>query len=170
MIMDNLRWKVSSMELSLSRSEVFKGGFADGSQAALDVDVDIDDTELETWFERDRAHVELREKGGGTTIVEWWDDAVQEMAEDGFLTMGRGERALHESAFKYAEQHKLFPTEGIIVEKALELAETRRKEEHYNAETSAWYEKIYASPELKKEYERGLLNGVKKGSKVRLKK
>lgn len=64
----------------------------------------IEDTELHTWFERDRAHVELRNKETQDTIIEWWDDAVAEAVEDGFLdasgfVMGR---ELHQSAFDYA--------------------------------------------------------------------
>ena len=42
-------------------------------------------TELHTWFERDRAHVELRNADTDKTIIEWWDDAVAEAVEDGFL-------------------------------------------------------------------------------------
>lgn len=41
--------------------------------------------ELHTWFERDRAHVELRDRVTDETIVEWWDDEVAQMVEDGFL-------------------------------------------------------------------------------------
>lgn len=59
----------------------------------------IEDTELYTWSERDRTHVELRNRRTGNTIVEWWDDAVGEAVEDGFLQPGR----LHKSAFEYAE-------------------------------------------------------------------
>lgn len=39
----------------------------------------------------------------GNSIVEWWDEAVHEAAEDGFLVFGKGERRLHESAYQYAE-------------------------------------------------------------------
>ena len=41
--------------------------------------------ELNTWFERDRAHVELRDADTQETILEFWDDAVSEAIEDGFL-------------------------------------------------------------------------------------
>ena len=54
-------------------------------------------TKIETWFERDRAHVELRNLKG-TTIIEWWDDAVQEAVTDGFLNP----RDWHGSAVEYA--------------------------------------------------------------------
>jgi RadC-like JAB domain len=58
----------------------------------------IDQTEIHTWSERDRAHVELRDKITGETIIEWWDDAVQDAIDDGFLDR----RNLHASAFEYA--------------------------------------------------------------------
>jgi len=61
----------------------------------------IRDTELHTWFERDRAHVELRNKRTQKTIVEWWDEDVAEAIEDGFLDR----RHLHDSAFDYAIDH-----------------------------------------------------------------
>ncbi|MHB8107995.1 MAG: hypothetical protein ACYDH4_11305 [Candidatus Cryosericum sp.] len=62
--------------------------------------VSIGDTELHTWFERDRAHVELRDKRTDKTIIEWWDEAVGEAFEDGFLSHKRG---LKESAYEYAK-------------------------------------------------------------------
>jgi hypothetical protein len=43
------------------------------------------DVELDTWFERDRAHVELRDKNTQETLIEWWDEDVSEAVEDGFL-------------------------------------------------------------------------------------
>jgi hypothetical protein len=54
-------------------------------------------TEIHTWFERDRAHVDLRTLDG-VTIIEWWDEAVNEAVEDGFLDP----RDWHESAVEYA--------------------------------------------------------------------
>ena len=59
----------------------------------------IGDTELDTWFERDRSHVDLRHKDTGETIIEWWDDAVSQAVEDGFLDP----RNYHGSAFEYAK-------------------------------------------------------------------
>jgi hypothetical protein len=38
---------------------------------------------IETWFERDRAYVGLYV--GDTVVLEWWDEAVFEAVEDGFL-------------------------------------------------------------------------------------
>ena len=58
----------------------------------------IDGTEIHTWFERDRQHVELRDKLTDQTIVEWWDDAVTEAVQDGFLDSSDW----HDSAYKYA--------------------------------------------------------------------
>jgi hypothetical protein len=70
----------------------------------------MEQTYLETWFERDRAHVELRERDTDRTIIEWWDEDVYEAIEDGFLDhrafiMGklRCEHTLHCSAFEYAQ-------------------------------------------------------------------
>jgi hypothetical protein len=65
----------------------------------------IDDTELHTWFERDRAHVELRNKLDDSTIVEWWDGDVAEAVEDGSLNP----RDYHSSAYEYAEVCGLLP-------------------------------------------------------------
>ena len=61
--------------------------------------VPFDDTEIHTWFERDRLHVELRNTATDDTIIEWWDDAVKEAIEDGFLDP----RNYHESAYSYAQ-------------------------------------------------------------------
>lgn len=60
----------------------------------------MSETELHTWFERDRAHVELRNIDTQKTIVEWRDEAVEEAVVDGFLDP----RKLHESAYEYADQ------------------------------------------------------------------
>ena len=46
---------------------------------------DRSDFEIETWFERDRAHVELRDRRTDQTVIEWWDENVQEAVDDGFL-------------------------------------------------------------------------------------
>jgi hypothetical protein len=60
----------------------------------------VQDTEIHTWFERDRAHVELRNKRTGKTIVEWWDEDVNQAVEDGFLNA----RDWHGSAYQYAKE------------------------------------------------------------------
>jgi hypothetical protein len=65
----------------------------------------IDDTELLTWFERDRAHVELRNTLDDSTIVEWWDEDVSEAVEDSSLNP----RDYHSSAYEYAEVCGLLP-------------------------------------------------------------
>lgn len=44
-----------------------------------------ENTTLHTWFERDRAHIELRDENDDT-IIEWWDEEVEEMFEDGFFS------------------------------------------------------------------------------------
>ena len=65
----------------------------------------VDDTELLTWFERDRAHVELRNKRDDSTIVEWWDEDLAEAVEDGALDP----RDYHSTAYEYAEVCGLLP-------------------------------------------------------------
>jgi hypothetical protein len=78
--------------------------------------VNIDCTELHTWFERDRAHVELRSNLDDKTIVEWWDEDVSSAIEDGFLPsdafiMGRlhNENKLHTAAYEYAKERGMLP-------------------------------------------------------------
>ena len=61
---------------------------------------DMDDLECHTWFERDRAHVALMDPITDEIIIEWWDSAVQEAVDDGFLDP----RNWHHSAFMYARQ------------------------------------------------------------------
>lgn len=65
--------------------------------------VRLDDTELHTWFERDRAHVELSDCRSGETIVEWWDDDVQQAIDDGFLLHRWTGAKAHAAAFDYAK-------------------------------------------------------------------
>lgn len=55
------------------------------------------ETKLQTWFERDRAWVSLQTLAD-ETIVEWWDSAVSEAIDDGFLDA----RHFHETAYAYA--------------------------------------------------------------------
>lgn len=51
----------------------------------------VNNFEVETWFERDRASVILKLKDGITVneampdLPEWWDEDVHEAIEDGFL-------------------------------------------------------------------------------------
>ena len=56
-------------------------------RACTRAEQDAEDTglELHTWFERDRAHVELRYVRTGKTLIEWWDEDLAEAVEDGFL-------------------------------------------------------------------------------------
>ena len=53
-------------------------------------------TELATWFERDRQNVELL-TCEGKTLLDVWDDDVTQLVEDGFLDV----RHLHRSACEY---------------------------------------------------------------------
>lgn len=56
------------------------------------------DTHVETWFERDRAHVALYDSQTQALLAEWWDDDVTQALEDGFLDA----RDYHRSAYEYA--------------------------------------------------------------------
>lgn len=59
----------------------------------------IEQTELVTWFERDRAHVALCDvNSDGNAILEFWDSDVAELVEDGFLNP----RDWHGSLYEYA--------------------------------------------------------------------
>jgi hypothetical protein len=69
-----------------------------------------DDVEIYKWFERDRQHIEVRNKKTQETVAEWWDEAVTQMVEDGFFySPGLGwrvpaeQRKLDESVLKYLE-------------------------------------------------------------------
>ena len=68
-------------------------------------ELSIGNTELLTWFERDRAHVELRNKLDDSTVVEWWDGDVAEAIEDGSLDP----RQFHSTAYAYADVCGLLP-------------------------------------------------------------
>lgn len=58
----------------------------------------LGDTSVDTWFERDRQHVELKNDKNDKTIIEWWDEDVSQAVEDGFLDP----RDYHASAYNYA--------------------------------------------------------------------
>lgn len=60
--------------------------------------LNFSNTGIETWFERDRAHVALTADNGQRTIIEWWDEDVAQAVEDGFLEPGD----YHRSAYDYA--------------------------------------------------------------------
>ena len=62
-------------------------GTKEGTQMGKQVAVSVPraSIELYTWFERDRAHVELRDKRTERTVIEWWDETVMEAVDDGFL-------------------------------------------------------------------------------------
>lgn len=62
---------------------------------------------VNTWFERDRSHVELRDELFSRTIIEWWDEAVQEAVEDGFLKASDWKG----TAIAYAEHLGMMPKE-----------------------------------------------------------
>lgn len=63
---------------------------------------------LYTWFERDRAHVELRDEDTDRTVVEFWDEDVSQAVEDGFLNP----RDWFGSLVEYARTHGLLSIGG----------------------------------------------------------
>lgn len=60
--------------------------------------VSINNTKIDTWFERDRSYVGLIDNETEDTIIEWWDEEVQQAVEDGFLNP----KDYHSSAVEYA--------------------------------------------------------------------
>ena len=56
------------------------------------------DCKVHTWFERDRQHIELRHEPTQDTVCEWWDQAVTEVIEDGFIDA----RRIEQSTMSYA--------------------------------------------------------------------
>lgn len=60
----------------------------------------LNETHIETWFERDRAHVALYDSRSGAILGEWWDDQVGQAIEDGFLDP----RNYHGSAYEWVRQ------------------------------------------------------------------
>lgn len=53
--------------------------------------------QVEKWFERDRAHVALQD-AAGNTIIEFWDEDVASLVEDGFLDPRNWGRSLEDYA------------------------------------------------------------------------
>lgn len=76
---------------------------------------------IETWFERDRAFVGIRDLETDEFLVEWWDDDVRELFEDGFFVMDAplgqprllGKR-FRESVVKHAVQMGVKAYSGAI--------------------------------------------------------
>ena len=68
--------------------------------------------EVHSWFERDRSHVEVRNKVTQDTIAEWWDEEAQQMFEDGFFKPGM---KFQESVLDYAEEM------GFLVKESSEV-------------------------------------------------
>jgi hypothetical protein len=72
----------------------------------------LDTTYITTWFERDRMHVALYSQKD-VLLVEWWDEAVGEAINDGFLKIksvlekvqDNGGPELHETALAYYKQY-----------------------------------------------------------------
>ena len=76
---------------------------------------DYSQTEVHTWFERDRAHVELRSKDNNQTIIEFWDEAVQEEVEAGYLTLNAMSHRLTDLQKLHQELLELAVDRGFYV-------------------------------------------------------
>lgn len=59
--------------------------------------LEVKDTELSVWEERDRLHIRLIQVNNNKTLAEWWDEDAREMFTDGFFES----RDLHGSVFDY---------------------------------------------------------------------
>jgi len=57
-----------------------------------------ENAEVQVWEERDRLHIEIRNRRTGKTIMEWWDDDARQMFEDGFFDSRRLKRSVIEYA------------------------------------------------------------------------
>lgn len=82
-------------------------------------DISLEDTVLDTWFERDRAYIGLylkSDEARSDALLELWDDAVSQAFEDGFLEQDRpgSDSRLHASAFEYAKELGRFDPENRI--------------------------------------------------------
>ncbi len=73
----------------------------------------IQNTQLLTWFERDRKNIELRNNATDETILEFWDEEVDEEAEAGFLTIPPFIRLLDKSQL-HQEMYDLAIERGML--------------------------------------------------------
>ena len=73
----------------------------------------IQNTELHTWFERDRKCVELRNIATQNIIIEFTDEGVDEAVEDGFLTIPPFIRLLNKSKL-HLEMYNLAIERGML--------------------------------------------------------
>lgn len=76
--------------------------------------VRLEETTLSVHNERGEFTASLYANDSGETIVGWNDEEAAEAIEDGDLDAGRlpwrvDERALHRSAYDYAEQREMLP-------------------------------------------------------------
>jgi predicted RNA-binding Zn-ribbon protein involved in translation (DUF1610 family) len=76
--------------------------------------ISFEDTEIHTWFERDRSHVELRDKNTDKTLAQWWDEDVRGAVEDGYLNP----KDWHTSAYEYYREMNGSKEEGKMKDRA----------------------------------------------------
>ncbi len=68
--------------------------------------IPINETKLSNGLTSNPKFVELEDRRNGKTIIDWWDDDVDDALEDGFLRKGD----LHGSAYQYARSLNLLPS------------------------------------------------------------
>jgi len=86
----------------------------------------LDTTHIDIWFERDRKFIGLYSSRSDTMLVCWWDEAVGEAVEDGFLkvanilgqVVNNGGPELHETALAYYKQY-IYPKKEVEIHVAL---------------------------------------------------
>lgn len=106
--------------------ELAERNYSLGAKKTAQQAVAFEDTEIDTWFERDRASVVLRDKATQQeTYAEWWDEDVQGDVDAGYLDPNDWhgsayrtavERGLIREAAKTAQDDDNDPKEGPIPE------------------------------------------------------
>ncbi len=103
------RYNFDSAEANAETEDDAYDAFVDWCLEDFESEHECPTYSIQTWFERDRAHVALyygtEHDANDDLIVEWWDDAVREAIEDGFLDP----RDYLGSAVEYAESVGLTP-------------------------------------------------------------
>lgn len=116
-----------------------------------------ENTEFSTWAERDRANVELRDKITGDSIIDAWDEAVNEMISDGYLTEPHGvmgmrtpniENQWWDDCIEYANTMELIPMPSEWWQQSRRAAEQEEARQR-QAEEAMGEEIILYSPDMK---------------------
>jgi hypothetical protein len=128
-------------------SDAFLRGAVRRVYAATQGKWTVNNTELNTWFERDRASIILEDKASGKSIMEWWDEGVKEAQDDGFL--GSDQRKWHEEAVDYANERGLKPQSSDKWHKAFQDDEKYRKGESEREESESFMSEMASKAGIK---------------------